>query len=111
MNASKSLLEETTGPNNNGAYYLSDKEAVITLDVCSGRNNPAQNHGLLRGLTRKGMLEMSTVLNSNTLPYYQTLDMIETGSTQGIDAENEEIISSISYAVRFFIIPAAFPAS
>ena len=112
MSASRSLLEETTGPNNNGAYYLSDKEAVIAIDVCSQRNaDPTQHHGLLRGLTRQGMLEMSAVLNANTLPYYQTLDVIETGSTQGIDAENEEIITSINYSVRFFIIPTQFPAN
>ncbi len=110
MSASSTGLEEVTGAATNGNYFYNEKQATIVLDVASRRDS-TQNHGLLRGLTRQGMLSATAALNPTTNPYFQTLLLIETNSVQGVDAENEEIITSLTYQVKFAIIASQFPAS
>ena len=92
------------------ANYYAHKTGTIGLMVATQRSNTAQNHGNLRGRARQAMLEVTAALNSNTVPYYQTLFVTEQGATQSIDAENDEIITQLSYAIEFFIPPSSWPA-
>ncbi len=93
----------------NGVQYYSQWSGVMTVHVCTSRDDDTQSHGLMRGTVRQAMLEQSTVFNANTVPYYQTSDIGGGSSAQGSDPENEEIITILTYPVTFYIPPSSFP--
>jgi len=101
--------EDFTTSGNLATNYYSHYTAQLTLDVVSSRSNTSQLHGLLRGGTRQAMLEATAIMNANTVPYYQTVYVTPTGSTQGIDEANDEIQTQLSYALEVFIPPASYP--
>ena len=110
--ASGSGVQETAVTlNNTVTAYYSYYTLGITLDVCTARQNASQPHGLLRGGVRQGMLEYTASMNSTTIPYYQTAFVNPMNSTQVIDGENDEIVTSISYSLDFAIPPTSFPNS
>lgn len=94
---------------NSAVRFYDHKMLGITLTLTTARDDPAQNHGLLRGAIRAAMLETSAIMNSNSVPYYQTVYVTETGSTQGQTESNDEISTAISYALNFAILPSAWP--
>lgn len=96
---------------NVASNYYSFYSASLALGVVSARDNSAQNHGLLRGATRQGMLEITAALNGTTVPYYETVFMVPSGSLQGVDADNDEITTQLTYDVQFYIPPTSFPNS
>lgn len=83
----------------------------LTFDVVTSRSNNAQNHGLLRGAVRQGLLEYTATMNNNTVPYYQTVFVNPGASTQAIDAGNDEIITQMTYSLDFAIPATSFPNS
>lgn len=91
--------------------YYSYYKMGVTLDVVSQRSNNLQNHGILRGATRQGMLEITATLNSNSVPYYQTPFVNPGASLQSIDSANDEIITQLAYELDVFIPPSSFPNS
>lgn len=93
------------------ANYYSHKVASLALSVATCRSNTAQNHGNLRGRARQAMLEVTAALNSNTVPYYQTIFVTEQSSSQAIDPDNDEIITQLTYGLEFWIKPDSWPAS
>lgn len=93
----------------NTVEYYADREGLFTVQAVSARNDPNQNHGLLRGALRQAMTERAQAFNANTVPYYQTVDVTEGSSTQSFDRENEEILTNMTFAVKFFIPPSSFP--
>jgi len=97
--------------NNTATNYYSYYSLGVTLDVVTSRSNASQPHGLYRGATRQGMLEYTASMNANTVPYYQTAFVNPGASVQAVDQDNDEIITSISYSLDFFIPPASFPNS
>jgi len=99
-------LQETSLPN--GATYLSYYGLGITLDIVTSRSNRSQNHGLMRGAVRAGMLEISQAMN---VPYYQTVLVTPQASTQAIDASNDEIQTQLAYSIEAFVKPDSFPNS
>lgn len=107
--ADGSGLKEDFGPNNSS--YLSYYGLAITLDVITNRSNSNQAHGLMRGATRVGMLEMTASMNNTSLPFYQTVQVTPQGSVQAIDAVNDEIQTQMAFALEVFIPPASFPNS
>jgi len=96
---------------NVASNYYSYYEFGLQLDVVTARSNSSQNHGLLRGAVRQGMLEITASLNANTIPYYQTAYVTPMSSMQGIDADNDEIQTQLTYALSVFIPPSSFPAN
>lgn len=110
--ASGAGVQETSVTlNNTAAAYYSYYTIGVTMDVCTSRQNVSQPHGLLRGATRQGMLEYTASMNNNTVPYYQTAFVNPGASTQVIDAQNDEIITSLQWNLDFFIPAAQFPNS
>lgn len=97
--------------NNTATAYYSYYTLGITLDVCTARQNTSQPHGLLRGGVRQGMLEYTASMNGTTIPYYQTAFVNPLQSTQVIDGDNDEIWTSLTYSLDFFIPPTSFPNS
>lgn len=106
MSAGGGLYEIPTaiGANYYGAYQLQ-----ASLDVVTARSNVSQLHGLLRGGVRQGMLEMTASMNANTVPYYQTAFVTPLGSNQGIDAENDEITTNLTFQIDMQIPASSFP--
>jgi hypothetical protein len=110
VGASGGGMQEGTATVANVAYpYYSTYQISVTLDVVTSRSNTAQPHGLYRGATRQGMLELTASMNANTVPYYQTAFVTPLASAQGIDADNDEITTQMSYQIDAFIPPASFP--
>lgn len=93
----------------NNVEYYSERSGVMTVQSAVQRNNPTQSDSLMRGSVRSAMLERSQVFNSNSLPYYQTIDVTEIGSARSVDEANDEIITQLTFAVKFWIPPTSFP--
>lgn len=93
---------------NVASNYYSYYQFNAELTVVTQRNNSSQNHGLLRGAVRQGMLKPTAIMNANTVPYYQTLDVFPLTSLQGIDPENDEISTALTYQIDTFIPPSSF---
>jgi len=89
--------------------YYSSYRIATELEVVSQRNNASQIHGLLRGGVRQGLLELTTALNVNTLPYHNVAQVMPGACDQGIDAENDEIMTRMAYEIVLYVDPAAFP--
>ena len=93
----------------NGVQYYCAPTLQLHLAAATNRDSTAQNHGLFRGSIRQAMLGVTQSLNANAVGYYQTVDVKESSSTQGIDTENEEIVTNLNYEVRAFIPPSSWP--
>lgn len=94
---------------NVSSNYYSYYQATLTLGVCTQRSNALQPHGLLRGATRQGMLELTAIMNTSTIPYFQTVFVTPQSSQQGIDSENDEIQTQLLYMIEFAIPASSFP--
>ena len=97
--------------NNVATNYYSYYSLSVALDVITQRSNGSQPHGLFRGATRQGMLEYTAAMNNTTVPYYQTCFVNPGSSTQVVDADNDEIITSLAYNLDLFIPPSSVPNS
>ena len=93
----------------NGSEYYSSRTGSYTIQAVSRRNEPTENHGLLRGSIRQGMLNAAAALNLVHIPYLETADVSETSSSQSVDPNNDEILTQLTYAVLFFIPPSSVP--
>lgn len=102
--------QEATVANFTQSLYT-HRRGTLTLDVASARNDTAQNHGLLRGWARFAMQDIAQAFNSNSVPYYQTLFVTEEGAHQAPDADNDELITSLTFGVEFALITSQLPAS
>lgn len=112
MAPSGSGVQETTVTiGNTATAYYSYFTLGVTLDVVTSRSNNQQNHGLLRGATRQGMLEYMASMNNTSVPYYQTAFVNPQSSQQMVDPANDELITQLAYSLDFFIPPASFPNS
>jgi hypothetical protein len=110
--ASGSGVQETAVTLANVATnYYSYYTLGVTLDVITSRQNTSQSHGLLRGAARQGMLSYTASMNTNTLPYYEVTLVTPGSTTQAIDGDNDEIITSLAYSIDFWINPTVYPNS
>jgi chitodextrinase len=110
LGASGSGLQENPVVSENvTTRYYSYYTLGLQLDVVTARSNVSQRHGLLRGAVRQGMLEITAILNANTVPYYQTAYVTPLSSVQGIDAQNDEIQTQLTYGLDVFIPPESWP--
>lgn len=91
--------------------YYDYYQLQAVLGVVTSRSNSSQNHGLLRGGVRQGMLEITASMNANTVPYYQTVFVTPQTSTQGIDPENDEIQTDLAWGIDVAIPVSSFPNS
>lgn len=103
-------IQENDQPNTSSDYF-SHRLAGIDFIVTTNRDNASQSHGLLRGYVRQAMLQSTAAMNANTVPYYQTIYVFESGSTQGIQEGNDEISTQLTYAIQFQIKPDQWPAA
>lgn len=109
--AGAGLKEDSYTFANVSQNYWSYYQLTAELTVCTQRNNVSQSQGLLRGGVRRDMLAATAIMNNTSLPYYQTAEVVPLTSTQGIDAENDEISTQLMYQLDVFIPPASFPSS
>lgn len=93
----------------NSVGYYADFSGTMTVHVATQRDDVTQNHGLMRGTVRQAMLETTAVFNANTVPYLQTVDIFGGASSQGSDQENQEIVTILTFPMKFFVPPASFP--
>lgn len=93
-----------------GGEYDSHKLAALTFLAVVRRDAAGQSLGNLRGAIREAMLKPTAALNGTNLPYYQVVTMREQGSTTSFEASNDEIGTSISYALEFYIKPDQWAA-
>jgi hypothetical protein len=63
----------------------------------------------MRGTARQAMLERTQVFNANSLPYYQVIDVWEGSSQQSVQDGNDEILTELTFPLKFFIPPSSFP--
>ncbi len=101
--------EETVTVGTTTTNYYAYYQLTATLGVVTSRSNSSQKHGLYRGATRQGMLEITAVANNTTVPYLQTVFVTPQTSLQAIDAENDEIQTDLGYAIETFIPPSSWP--
>lgn len=107
INSSEQEAVRTT----DSARYYAHYNGQLEITVATRRNDTSQDHGKLRGWLRVAMLGASAAFNSNTVPYYQTLRVQESGASQAFDGENDEIMSALTYNVEWFIKPDQWAAS
>lgn len=93
----------------NTVEYYSERSGTMTIEAAVQRGNAAQSESLVRGTARQAMIERSGAFNSNALPYYQTVDVSETSSSRSVDEANDELITQLTYAIKFWIPPTSFP--
>ena len=101
--------ETSAGATSNGVQYYADRMAQVILTIVTQRANTVQSYPLMRGTARQAMLEVTQLFNSNTTPYYHVVDVTEGGSAQSPNADNDEIMTRLTFPVVFFILPTAFP--
>lgn len=101
--------EFSAGVNYHGVEYYAHKMGLVTLTMATQRANIQQDYGLMRGTARYALTETPQVFNANSLPYYQTIDVSEGNSGQGVNKDNDEVITHATFPVEFFILPTAFP--
>lgn len=94
---------------NSPTEYYCERTGTMTIDAVVSRQNTAQDYRLMRGTGRVAMLERTQAFNANSLPYYQVVDIVETGATQSVNPENDELLTKLSFMVKFAILPASFP--
>lgn len=94
-----------------GERYYCHYNGQIEVTAATRRNDVTQDHGKLRGWLRVAMLGATAAYNSNTVPYYQTLRLRESGADQTFDADNDEIVSALTYDIEWFIKPDQWAAS
>ena len=100
-----------TNPNQTGVRttdsrdYDSHKQGTVSLVCAVRRDASGQSIASLRGKVRVAMLDATQALTANNLPYYQTITLREGASNLGSDADNDEILTTMSYALEFYIKP------
>lgn len=78
--------------------------------ICVTRRDEDQDIGYLMGVVRSAMIPSVAVFsNANALPYYQTTDIRELSSSQGITGANDEIAHTTIMQLDFAIKPDAWP--
>ena len=106
-----------TNPNQTGMRttdskdYDSHKLGSVSLVCVTRRDASGQSLGTLRGKARVAMLGATAALNANNLPYYQTVTLREGSATMSSDADNDEIMTVLNYALEFYIKPDQWAAS
>jgi hypothetical protein len=83
--------------------YDSHKLGTVTLVCATRRDGTGQSLGTLRGAVRASMIRAEAALNGTNLPYYQVITLREGSATMGSDPANDEIFTSITYALEFYI--------
>lgn len=94
-----------------GAEYDAHKLGTVTLVAAIRRNASGQSLTTLRGGLRQAMLAATAALTGVNLPYYQITTLREGAGSAGINADNDEIVYTLSYALEFFIKPDQWAAS
>lgn len=90
--------------------------ATLAIEISTTR--PIDNaltdplHGVIRGLCRYYLSAGAKVFNGTNLPYLQVLDMQPASSSSGVpEANKEQDMTVLLYAVKFAINPSAWPAT
>jgi hypothetical protein len=110
---------QITGTNENqqdnrdtdGSEYDSHKLGTVTLVCATRRDGTGQALGTLRGSVRAAMIRAEQALNVVNLPYYQVITLREGSATMGSDPANDEIFTSLTYAIEFYIRRSQWAAS
>lgn len=103
--------EHQAGNRPDEKYYESHKIGSLSVRVVARRGGAGQSLGQMRGALREDMLPRTLALTSVNIPYYEILDVTESSSSPAIFADNDEIITELTWAVHFFIKPDAWPVS
>lgn len=86
--------------------YLMTYSATLLVDVMSKTGD--SEHFERVGIVRTLMTRHEQQFDSNRLPYYQVIEMHETSGSSGLsNAEDDEIMTSLSFSVKFQILPSA----
>ena len=85
--------------------YDSHKLGTVTLSCATRRDGTGLSLGALRGRVRVAMLDATAALTSTNLPYYEIQTLREGSATMASDADNDEILTVLSYSLAFFILP------
>lgn len=101
--------QQATRPNA-ASDYDCHKLGSLAINCVMRRDGSGQSLTTLRGGVREAMLSATAALNSNNLPYYQTLVLREQASAFGPGAENDELQCSLTYGVEFYIKADQWPA-
>ena len=92
-------------------YYESHKTFSMTVRIAACRAKSDQSLGRMRGQAREAMLPRTLALSTVNLPYFEILDVSETGSSPAFFAGNDEIQSELTWSIHLFIPPASWPVS
>ena len=93
----------------NSAIIHDCKQVSLEIACVTRRDDATQAHGELRSKVRAAMLYGAQAFTGNTVPYYQTLDVIETSSQQGKTGENDEVVTILTYQINFAIKATSYP--
>jgi hypothetical protein len=85
--------------------YDSHKLGTVSLVATMRRNASGQGMTALRGGIRAAMIPVVAALNGTNLPYYQILTLREGSCSTSFNADNDEIVYALTYALEFYIKP------
>lgn len=84
-------------------------ESTLKTQIVTERIRTTNQHSLYRQRCRKAFYAFRTTFTEEALPYYQVLNMFESGSTPTVRGDNNEDISDLNWYLRFAIRPRAWP--
>jgi len=94
-----------------GLEFYCQKLFGLELQFAVNRENTSQSLATLEGLGFEACSGFAAALNSNSLPFYQVVTLEESGGASSIEADNDEIISALTWDGSLFIRPEQWPAS
>ncbi|NBR87387.1 MAG: hypothetical protein EB141_13340 [Verrucomicrobia bacterium] len=88
--------------------WPSDFEATLAVTIRTNRGQNASSHTNYVGKVREAMYNL-TNWNAVRLPYHTVWSVMESGTTIGLDQEERQDITEISFTIKFLINEAAWP--
>lgn len=102
---------EQRATNPDGDEYYCQRNFSLAFELAASRDNSSQSLANMEGAIYSNLLGMTAALNQNNLPYYQVITLESTGSTPGVNGENDEVQTTITYDGSLYIKPDQWPTS
>ena len=83
--------------------------ASVLVTVLTDRKRNPSSHGTFRGNVRALLYQFVSKFTGTNLPYLDIMDFTETGSAQAQDDPRGLDATTLSWEVRFAILPTAWP--
>ena len=92
-----------------GDYRPCTFSGTVQVHILTDRKRNASSHGTFRGGVRALLYAFVSKFTSSNLPYLEVFDAQESGSFNSVDDERGLDLTTLSWEVRFAILPTAWP--